>query len=58
MKPSIHKRIKMAEQKVEQLPDDFTLICEKMTTHELRECLDDNITQERFEELVKEAKAR
>ena len=58
MKPSINKRIKMAEQKVERLPDDFTLICEKMTTYELRECLDDNITQERFEEIVKEAKAR
>ena len=59
MKADTIKRLTVAEQKAPDIADkNIRKVIEKMTTDELRECLDDNTTEERFQEIWKAAARR
>ena len=54
MKIVLLKRVEEAEQKVADRPArNVRKLVSKMTTEELKECLDDKTTDERIQEIVK-----
>lgn len=59
MKNALLKRVEEVAQKAADLPvRNIQKLVSKMTTAELKECLDDRTTDNRFEEIVKGAACR
>lgn len=59
MRAHLLKRVAEVEQNAAMYPrKNYRKICEKMTTAELEECLDENTTDERFWVIFEEAAQR
>lgn len=59
MKSALQKRLEEIEtMAANRHPRIFRALCKKMTTAELRECIDDNTTEDRIQEIVKGAADR
>ena len=59
MKTQLLKRLEEARRRAEQCHEDYLdRLFSKMTTTELRECVEDDISDERFQEIMREAAQR